>query len=198
MSSRLYFRYSVMNSAKSANLIMVAHNYKEQGKRVLLIKPNLDTRTSKGVIESRVGVSVPCIDIDKNDNLVEIYKREDNVVNSKFQAILVDEASFLTKEQVKQLAYIVDTFGIPVLAYGLKNSYIDSELFEGSKALLYYADKIEEIKNICHCGKKAIMNLRVIDGKPVYDGEMISCGDTKPTSDYYIPVCRKHYYNPVL
>ena len=195
--SKLYFRYSTMNSAKSLNLLAVAHNYKEQGKDVLLLKPSLDTRSPKGLIESRVGISMPCIDIDKDENLVELFRREDRVINNKFEAILVDEASFLTKEQVKQLAYIVDKFDIPCLTYGLKNSYIDGELFEGSQALLYYSDEVEEIKNVCHCGRKATMNLRIVNGEPVYNGEIINCGDTKPDNDYYMPVCRKHYYNPI-
>lgn len=99
---------------------------------------------------------------------------------------------------MEQLAYIVDNFNIPIMAYGLKNSYLKSKLFEGSEALLYYADELREIRNICHCGRKATMNLRVLNGKPIYDGEMINCGDTKPTDDYYIPVCRKHYFNPII
>lgn len=195
--SKLYYRFSVMNSSKSANLIMIAHNYKEQGKRVLLLKPNLDVRSSKGFIESRVGISAPCLDITKENNIIDLYIKED-ILNDKIEAILIDEANFLTKKQVKQLAYIVDNYNIPILAYGLKNSYIDSELFEGSQALLYYADDISEIKNICSCGKKATMNLRVLNGKPIYDGEIINCGDTKATEDYYIPVCRKHYFNPII
>jgi thymidine kinase len=112
--------------------------------------------------------------------------------------IIIDESQFLTKEQVKQLAYICDNFNIPIICHGLKNSYLDGELFEGSAALLYYADKIEETKNICKCGRKATMNLRILNGKPIYDGNIINCGDTKPTDDYYIPVCRKHYFEPQI
>lgn len=195
--SKLHFLFSVMNSAKSANLIMVAHNYNELGKRALVLKPSLDTRTSKGKIQSRVGVSIPCMDIDKDENLIELYEKE-NTINNKIQVILIDEANFLTQKQVEQLAYIVDNFNIPIMAYGLKNSYLKSKLFEGSEALLYYADELREIRNICHCGKKATMNLRVLNGKPIYDGEIVNCGDTKPTDDYYIPVCRKHYFNPII
>lgn len=196
--SKLHFYFSVMNSAKSANLIMVAHNYNELGKRALVLKPNLDTRTSKGEIQSRVGVSIPCIDIDKDENLIDLYKKENTTINNNIQVILIDEANFLTKKQVEQLAYIVDNFNVPVMAYGLKNSYLKSQLFEGSEALLYYAEEIREIRNICHCGRKATMNLRILNGNPVYDGEIINCGDTKPTDDYYIPVCRKHYFNPII
>jgi len=194
--AQLYFRYSVMDSSKSANLLMVAYNYKKKNNKIILLKPNLDTRSASGYIESRVGLKSPCIDIDKNTNIIELFKEQDREVNNPIKAILVDEAQFLTKEQVEQLAYIVDKFNVPVLAYGLKNSYIKGELFEGSKALLYYADSIEQIKNICSCGKKATMNLRVLNGNPVYEGQIINCGDTKPTDDYYIPVCRKHYFEP--
>ena len=198
--AQLYFRYGCMGSSKSLNLLATAHNYKSLGKNVLLLKPNLDTRSTNGYIESRAGLKAECVDITSEDNLLELYKNKDIVMNDRIEAILVDEANFLTKEQVKQLRKIVDKFNIPVMAFGLKNSYIDSKLFEGSKALLYYADKIEEIKTICSCSdcnKKATMNLRVLNGKPVYDGEMINCGDTKPNSDYYISVCSNHYYNPI-
>lgn len=194
--AKLYFRYSVMDSSKSATLLMVAYNYKKKNNKIILLKPNLDVRSASGYIESRVGLKSPCIDIDKNTNIIELFKEQDREVNNPIKAILVDEAQFLAKEQVEQLAYIVDKFNVPVLAYGLKNSYIKGELFEGSKALLYYADSIEQIKNICSCGKKATMNLRVLNGNPVYEGQIINCGDTKPTDDYYIPVCRKHYFEP--
>ena len=198
MGSKLYYRYSVMNSSKTANLIMVAHNYEEQGKKVLIFKPSLDTRSSVGKVESRVGISHDCIDIDKDFN---IFKYIDNLPASEkdISCILLDECNFITKKQAKELATICDYCNIPVIAYGLKNSYIDGELFEGSSALLYYADKIEEIKNVCvFCNSKATQNLRVLNGKPIYDGEVINCGDTKEGEDYYIPVCRKHYFKPPL
>ena len=199
MSRKLYFKYGCMNSSKSLNLLATAHNYESQGKKVLLIKPTLDTRTDKGIIESRVGISKKCIDVDKDTNLINLFKMHIKY-NDLIHCILIDEAQFLTKDQVKQLAKIVDTYDIPVLCYGLKNSYIESELFEGSQALLYYADKLEEIKTTCFCegcNSKATMNLRILNGEAVYNGEMINCGDTKPTSDYYMPVCRKHYYNQI-
>lgn len=196
MSAKLYFRYGCMNSSKSLNLLATAHNYKSQGKDVLLIKPSLDIRSSNGKIESRVGLSVDCLDIDKTSDLMSYFLTIISDREKSFECILIDESQFLTKKQVEDLAKIVDKFNIPAIAYGLKNSYLKGELFEGSQALLYYADKIEEIKTTCNCGRKAIMNLRVVNGEPVYNGEMINCGDTKPTDDYYIPVCRKHYYNP--
>lgn len=200
MSAKLYFRYGAMGSSKTANLLMVAHNYESQGKKVLLIKPSLDTRSETQKIESRTGLCAECIDIDNTSNIRNIFLTLVNTNNFEYHAILVDEAQFLTKYQVKQLAKMVDTYNIPVIAYGLKNSYIDGELFEGSQALLYYSNKIEEIKTVCscpECNSKATMNLRILNGEAVYNGEMINCGDTKPTSDYYMPVCRKHYYNQI-
>lgn len=202
MSAKLYYRHGTMGSSKSLNLLATAHNYESQGKKVLLLKPSIDTRSSNGFIESRAGLYAECIDIDKSSDLISIFLILNGTnKEEKYHCLLVDEAQFLTKYQVKQLSEIVDKFNIPIIAFGLKNSFIDGELFEGSQALLYYAEKIDEIKTVCSCSgcnKKATMNLRILDGKPVYDGEMIKCGDTKPTSDYYVPVCRKHYYNPVL
>lgn len=200
--SKLYFRYGAMNSSKSLNLLATAHNYESQGKKVLLLKPTSDTRSSVGKIESRTGLSADCIDIERSTDIESLFLILMKQIGFyEYNCILVDEAQFLTKHQVKQLAQIVDKICIPTICFGLKNSFIDGELFEGSQALLYYSEQIEEIKTICackDCNKKAIMNLRILNGQPIYSGEMINCGDTKPTSDYYIPVCRKHYYNPVL
>ena len=199
--SKLYFRFGTMCSSKSLNLLATAHNYESQGKKVLLLKPSLDIRSESGFIESRTGLSAECIDIDRTSDILSIFLILKHVNNEKYHCILVDEAQFLTTYQVKQLARIVDEFDTPIICWGLKNSFIDSELFEGSQALLYYAEKIEEIKTICFCegcNSKATMNLRVLNGKPIYDGEIVNCGDTKPTDDYYIPVCRKHYFNPII
>ena len=198
--AQLYFRYSTMNSGKTANLLMVAHNYEEQNKQVLIFKPTLDTRSTKNKIESRIGMSHNCIDIDKEFEIlkcVAIWRCENK--SNNLCCILVDEAQFLTKDQVLDLTYVVDLFKIPVICYGLKNSFINGELFEGSKFLLYYSDKIEELKNVCiWCNKKATMNLHIVDGIPTYSGDMIHCGDTKVSEDYYIPTCREHYFHPEL
>jgi thymidine kinase len=186
-----------MNSGKSLQLLAVAHNYEEQGKNVLILKPTTDTRSVKGKIESRVGINHEAIEINKESNLFQIVYKLTADIN--YECILVDEAQFLTKPQVKDLADIVDLLEIPVIAYGLKNSYVDGELFEGSQALLYYADKIEEIKTVCtFCNKKAIMNLRIVNGKPIYEGDSVHVGDIKNGEDYYIPVCRNHYFQPEL
>lgn len=195
--AQLYFRHGTMNSGKTLQLLAVAHNYEEQNKPVLIFKPTIDTRSSKGKIESRIGISHDAIEIDKERDLFQIVYKLTWTID--YACILVDEAQFLTKKQVKDLADIVDLLGIPVIAYGLKNSYVDGELFEGSQALLYYADKIEEIKTVCtFCNRKATMNLRIVNDKPIYKGESIHVGDVKNGEDYYIPVCRKHYFQPQI
>ena len=152
--AKLYFRYGAMNSAKTANLLMVAHNYINQGKKVIILKPDKDTRwdmtvevKSRAIVDPQAAVSInESQDIQK---LIEEQLREHTI-----SAILVEEAQFLSKSQVRQLAVIVDELKIPVLCYGLRCSYIDGALFEGSAALLYWADTIEEIKNVClYCSK---------------------------------------------
>lgn len=188
--AKLYFNYGAMQSSKSANLLMVAHNYESQGKEVLLLTPAIDDRRDVGVIHSRVGIESYAYAIFKEDNLLDIVN-EDLKEGMEINCILVDESQFLTREHVIQLSEIADYFNIPVMCYGLKNDF-QNRLFEGSEALLLYADKIQEIKTICakdRCGKKAIMNLRLNDGTPVYDGEQIQIGDEE-----YVPVCRKHYH----
>lgn len=195
--AKLYFRYGAMDSSKSANLIMVAYNYEKQGKTVVVLKPSLDSRSDMGFVESRIGVKAKCVDVRPDSKILELLR--DDMAQSVIDCILVDECQFLNTPQVEELVKIVDDFHIPVICYGLKNSYIKGELFEGSRALLYYAESIEEIKTVCSfCNKKAIMNLRVVKGKPVYSGDKVQMGDTAPGEEYYIPVCRKHYFNPKL
>lgn len=196
--AKLYFRYGAMDSSKSANLIMVAYNYEKQGKTVVVLKPALDTRSKLGFVESRIGVKAKCLDIPPQGSVLEILKGE--IAQSTLDCILVDECQFLTVQQVEELVKVVDDYNIPVICYGLKNSYVKGELFEGSRALLYYAESIEEIKTVCSfCNKKAIMNLRMVGGKPVYSGDKVQMGDTvQGQEEYYIPVCRKHYFQPLL
>ena len=193
--AQLYFYYGAMQSSKSANLLMVAHNYRSQDKKVILMTPSIDDRSGVGVISSRAGMEEKAVSLGPEENVYSALKSE--LIDSKgkrknIHCILVDEAQFLTEEQIKSLSNIVDSFNIPVMCYGLKNDF-QNNLFEGSETLLLYADKIIEIKTICakeECGKKAIMNLRLSDGKPVYEGNQIQIGDEE-----YLPVCRKHYYS---
>ncbi len=188
--AKLYFKHGAMNSGKSLELIKVAHNYEEQNKPVLIFTSALDTRSGKDQVSSRVGFNREAVAITDEMNLYEYVKGLD----TKFYCILIDEAQFLGQAHVFQLTQIVDQLNIPVMAFGLKNDF-SNHLFEGSEQLLIYADKIEEMKTICwFCDKKATMNLRIHDGKPVYRGEQIQIGG----NESYIPVCRACYHNPDL
>lgn len=195
--AKLYFRYGAMNSGKTANLLMVAHNYINQGKNVIILKPDKDTRWNmKGEVKSRaITGAQPAILIDDAQDLCALIAEQLSV--KEISAILVEEAQFITKGQVRQLALIVDMYDIPVLCYGLRCSYIDGELFEGSAALLYWADTIEEVKTVCqYCTGKATKNLLRINGTPRYSGDNVIMGDVAGTEIVFTPVCRKHYLNP--
>lgn len=186
--AKLYFYYSAMNAGKSTILLQSAYNYKERGMDTLLFTPAIDHRFGHGKINSRIGLNAQAISFDENMNLFEYTQQEKNH-NHKLQCIFVDEAQFLSKTQVMQLTDVVDTLNLPVLAYGLRGDYL-GEAFVGSMYLLILADNIVEIKTICHCGKKAIMNMRIdADGKAVTTGEQIHIGG----NDQYISVCRKHF-----
>lgn len=181
-----------MGAGKSIDLLKVNHNYREQGKRTILLTPSIDDRSGIGNISSRIGLSESATPVDVGFNVYEYISGEQND-SDMIYAVLVDEAQFLTKEQVIQLSEVVDYLNIPVMAFGLKNDF-SNNLFEGTEALLIYADKIEEIKTICtksDCGKKATMNLRLNNGAPVYEGEQVQIGG----DESYVPVCRVHYYN---
>ncbi len=192
--AQLYYRYSSMNAGKSIEILKIAHNYEEQGKRVLLLNSALDIRFGKNVVASRIGLKREAIAYDNDTSILNVLTAAQEENSAKIHCILIDEGQFLTEAQVMELAQIVDYMNIPVIVYGLKNDF-QNNLFEGSRALLIYADKIEEIKTVCwFCDKKATMVLRVIDGKPVYSGEQVMIGG----NDNYIPVCRKCYGNPNL
>ncbi|MCT4395606.1 thymidine kinase [Periweissella beninensis] len=188
--AQLYFRYGAMNSGKTIEILKVAHNYEEQGKHVIIMTSGLDNRDGLGKVSSRIGMKRDAQPIfPETDIYSEISRHVKNI-----SAILVDEAQFLTRDNVLQLTKIVDQLHIPVLAFGLKNDF-QNHLFEGSEALLLFADKIEEIKTICwFCGRKATMNLRVNDNGPVYEGEQVQIGG----NESYYPVCREHYFHPLL
>ena len=184
--AQLYYRYSTMNAGKSIEVIKVAYNYEERGKRVLALIPGIDDRYGKGMITSRVGLQREATIVNEDTNILEVFMRENN--REAVDCVVVDECQFLKKHHVEELVEIVDSFNIPVLAYGLKNDF-RNELFEGSYYMLVYADKIEEIKTICWCGRKATMVARVQDEKIVKSGEQILVGG----NDMYVSLCRKHY-----
>jgi len=184
--AQLFFKYGAMNSGKTIEILKVAHNYEEQDKPVVIMTSGLDTRSGVGNVSSRL--ERDAIPIFDETDLFHLIKD----LGYKPYCILIDEAQFLKKHHVLAFTKIVDELGIPVMAFGLKNDF-RNELFEGSKYLLLYADKIEEMKTICwFCHKKATMNLHYIDGKPVYEGDQVQIGG----NEAYYPVCRKHYFHP--
>ena len=179
--AKLYFRYGAMGSSKTANALMVAYNYKERGKRVLLAKPKLDTR-EMGVLHSRIGLEQPCIYVEE---LVEMPLAK----LDSYDRVIVDEAQFCKKEDVEFFTYLVDKLDIPVICYGLRTDF-QMNLFEGSMWLLAWADKIEELKTVCWCGSGARCNARIdSNGNMVSSGEQVELG----ANERYISLCRKHF-----
>ena len=179
--AKLYFRYGAMGSSKTANALMVAYNYKERGKRVLLAKPKLDTR-EMGVLHSRIGLEQPCIYVEE---LVEMPLEK----LDSYDCVIVDEAQFCKKEDVEFFTYLVDKLDIPVICYGLRTDF-QMNLFEGSMWLLAWADKIEELKTVCWCGSGARCNTRIdSSGNMVSSGEQVELG----ANERYISLCRKHF-----
>ena len=180
--AQLYFRYGAMGSSKTANALMVRFNYEERGKRVLLAKPRLDTRDGDHEVTSRIGLSAKCLYFDE----VRKIKSEEL---STYDCIIVDEAQFLTKDDVSFLTDVVDDLNVPVLCYGLRADS-KGDLFPGSAALLASADKIDEVKTLCWCGTKATYNARFDStGKVLKDGEQVVIG----ANEQYIGLCRRHW-----
>ena len=184
--SQLYYRYSTMNAGKSLELIKVAYNYRERGKNILILIPEVSEREKKGMVVSRVGLEIEATPITEDSNILELFMSLND--KEKIDCVLLDEGQFLKKHHVQELTEIVDSFETPVLVYGLKNDF-RNELFEGSYHLLVYADKIEEIKTICWCGRKATMVARLVDGKFVKTGDQVVVGG----NNMYVSLCRKHY-----
>lgn len=186
--AKLYFYYSAMNAGKSTVLLQSAHNYNERGMDAILFSPKLDHRYGVGKITSRIGLQSEAITFDADFNFYEAISHEIEK-NPNIRCILVDEAQFLKKAQVEQLSRVTLDFNRPVLAYGLRTDFL-GEPFEGSKYLLAWAEELNEIKTICHCGSKATMNMRVDEhGKKVSEGNQVEIGG----NDRYVSTCRKHY-----
>ena len=180
--AQLYFKYGAMGSSKSANALMVHFNYEERGQRALLVKPQLDTRDGDHTVRSRIGLQHACIYFH------EMQAMPDERLE-QYACIIVDEAQFLTREEVYYLVHLVDDCGIPVICYGLRADF-RGELFEGSYHLLALADSLEEVKTICWCGRKAAFNARFDEhGHVVREGEQLLLG----ANDKYIGLCRRHW-----
>jgi len=179
--SKIYFRYGAMGASKTANCIMVAYNYMERGQNVLIFKSSMDTRSGDLILKSRANLEMKCTDIGEDFDF-----RDADLAD--IHCILIDEAQFLTSRQVVQLTEIADKLRIPVICYGLRTDF-RGEFFEGSAALMRLADSIEEIKTVCWCGKKAIMNARISNGNVVYLGDQIQIGG----NESYVSLCRRHW-----
>jgi len=185
--AKFYFYYSAMNAGKSTTLLQSSYNYNERGMNPLVLTPQLDNRSGEGKVASRIGLHAEATTFIQTDNLLDRIK--DIHEATPVHCVLVDEAQFLTKQQVRQLSDVVDELDIPVLAYGLRTDF-QGNLFEGSENLLAWADSLTEIKTICHCGRKATMVLRLgEDGKPLRDGAQVKIGG----NETYMSVCRRHF-----
>jgi thymidine kinase len=185
--AKLYFYYSSMNAGKSTMLLQASFNYRERGMSTLLFTAGIDTRAESGVIASRIGLSAPATAFFADTDLHVVAAAEH--ARQRLDCVLIDEAQFLTRAQVWQLARIADDLGIPVLAFGLRTDF-QGALFEGSQWLLALADVLSEIKAVCACGRKATMNLRIdAEGKAVATGAQTEIGG----NDRYVALCRRHF-----
>ncbi|WP_194756208.1 thymidine kinase [Aliidiomarina indica] len=183
----LYFTYSAMNAGKSTSLLQVAYNYEEREQRVLLLTPALDTRVGEGKIHSRLGLTRSAETFTEKTDLYRVIAH--TLEEQTLDCVLLDEAQFLTPEQVWQLARAVDALHTPVMCYGIRTDAFGNA-FPGSATLLAIADKLSEIKTICFCGRKATMVYRSgPDGKAITGGEQISIGG----NERYVSCCRKHW-----
>ncbi|PWI33933.1 thymidine kinase [Vibrio albus] len=185
--AQMYFYYSAMNAGKSTTLLQSAFNYQERGMNPLIFTAAIDDRFGVGKVSSRIGLQAEAQLFNAESNLFEEIKALHN--QEARHCVLIDECQFLSKEQVYQLTEVVDKLHIPTLCYGLRTDF-QGELFEGSKHLLAWADKLIELKTICHCGRKANMVIRTDEhGKPIAEGDQVAIGG----NDKYVSVCREHY-----
>ena len=185
--AQLYFYYSSMNAGKSTSLLQSSYNYRERGMNTFVLTAAIDNRAGIGKVASRIGIETEAAIFSSEDNLAVMITKVHQ--EQQQHCILIDEAQFLSKEQVKQLTHVVDNLDIPVLCYGIKTDF-QGELFSGSQYLLAWADKLVELKTICHCGRKANMVLRHDQyGNPIREGQQVEIGG----NESYQSVCRKHF-----
>ena len=185
--AQLYFYYSAMNAGKSTSLLQSAHNYKEQGMDAALYTAAIDDRFGKGVVRSRIGLQAPALLFDAGTKFFQPLSEQHQ--KSRLACVLVDEAQFLSRQQVDELARVVDALDVPVLCFGIRTDF-QGELFPGSSRLLAIADKLAELKTVCECGRKATMTVRLdTGGKVVAAGEQVQIGG----NEQYVSKCRRHY-----
>ena len=189
--AKLYFSYAAMNAGKSTLLLQASYNYRERGMETLLFTAALDDRAGAGVIASRIGVSCEARLFTAADDLFAAV--ETAHAHTPYSCVFVDEAQFLTREQVWQLARVADRLNVPVMCYGLRTDF-QGKLFPGSSELLAIADTLREVRTICHCGAKATMVVRLgPDGRPLTEGDQVDIGG----NDKYISLCRRHWEETV-
>lgn len=189
--AKLYFNYSTMNAGKSTILLQASHNYRERGMETYLLTADFDGRAGVGTIASRIGIEAEADIYGQTDDLYA--KIEARLAKGPVACVLIDEAQWMTADQVWQLARAVDDLSVPVMCYGLRVDF-RGELFPGSAALLALADEMREVRTICHCGKKASMVIRVdADGNAVTEGAQIEVGG----NDRYVSLCRRHWREAV-
>ena len=206
--AKLYFRYGAMGSSKTANALMVRYNYYERDRKVKLLKPKIDNRDGEHTITSRIGLSAECefvedfIDYVKSHwmevkgpvgDIVELHQNTRQILSEaddwlQYACIIIDEAQFMTREQVDFMAHLVDFYQIPVICYGLRTDF-RNVFFPGAHRLMELADVIEQIPTVCWCGKKAHCNARLVDGQIIREGEQVFLGG----NESYIALCRKHF-----
>lgn len=185
--AKLYFYYSSMNAGKSTALLQSSYNYRERGMNTLILAPEFDDRYGVGRVTSRIGLEAEATTFTRKDDLLAIVIAGDR--QEPLHCILIDEAQFLTKDQVFQLGEVTDVLNIPVLAYGIRTDF-QGEPFEGSRYLLAWSDNLKELKAICHCGSKATMVIRLdAEGNVVRQGAQVEIGG----NDRYVSMCRKHH-----
>ncbi|MDA0687755.1 MAG: thymidine kinase [Proteobacteria bacterium] len=185
--AKLYFYYSSMNAGKSTSLLQSSYNYRERGMHTVILSPEMDNRYGAGKVTSRIGLQAESTDFRESDDLLDLVTRLN--AEQKVHCVLVDEAQFLTRQQVYELGEIADGMDIPVLAYGIRTDF-KGEPFEGSKYLLAWADNLKELKAICHCGAKATMVIRLDEqGKAIREGTQVEIGG----NDRYLSMCRRHF-----
>jgi thymidine kinase len=189
--AKLYFYYASMNAGKSTTLLQADFNYRERGMQTMLFTAAVHDRSGYGIIDSRIGLTAAANAYTRDMDMREAIQGE--LMRRRIDCVLVDEAQFLTRRQVHQLASVCDDLDIPVLAYGLRTDF-QANLFDGSGALLALADSLVELKAVCECGRKATMNLRVdADGRAMKQGAQTEIGG----NDRYVALCRRHFMQRV-
>ena len=192
MMAALHFIYSTMNAGKSTALLQASHGYRERGLETMVFTSSKDDRYGESEVVSRVGLRSPAHAYSESENILKMVHDENE--KHELSCILIDEAQFLTKDQVKQLGKIVDELKITVMAFGIRTDF-QGELFEGSKYLLAWADKLKELRAVCHCGSKATMIVRVSeDGSIMRSGDQVEIGG----NERYLSLCRKCFYSGTI